>query len=417
MTDKTLEPGDAWLGFFDHPSDAVRRVGMLKRDKNSIQLHSPQEGNVDELLATLGPLQAPPQPLEGVVHFVGPQGKATLIGLRTWPAMLSFHHDTASGIAGTTADVAVFGTSPNVNYGYLHAMRSRVEGLEGFYRYSTVEVERDAQDGRFTVTVDGQQQEDIFPDGVLLIQTNAQVTTHSSGSHNVNEYIEIVSRTEEPEDYRYHLEMHLYVADLLTALNDVPCHVYDIEVKRDDAVDGWCPMALASDGNRPAYRPTDTALPVAARADLSNDSLFRWMGLYSQWHRELSPLARLPRLRGAFIDAQFSQLGVGLEGVGYRLCLRDQMNVKEAAKYWLQGRIERIVADLGPAANLIPADLPKEIADAYNGIKHANRELPTPEYLRWLLPQGVGLFQLWLVRQLGASDSHVASQATTMFGH
>lgn len=387
---------------------------MLKRDTRSIQLHTPEEGAIDDIPTALGPLQEPPSPVDGYVHFAGPQGAATLLGLRTWPAMLSLHQDTVSSITGTTAEAAVFGTSPNIDYSRVKAMRSRVEGLEGFYRYSTVEVHRNPEDGRFTMTIDGQQEEDIFPDGGLIVQTNAGANTSTSGEHTLNEYMQIVSRTDEYEDYLNHLEMHRYIADLLTALNDTSCHVYDIEVSRDGGI--WHPLILASDGQRPPYRPADTALPVAARTDLPDDCLLRWMRLYSQWHREIAPLARLSRLRGAFIDAQFSQLGVGLEGVGYRLCLEGGMGQDKTAKFWLQGRIEKIVQDLGPATKLIPETLPKEIADAYNGIKHADRELPTAEYLGWLLPQGVGLFQLWLIRRLGAADEYVESVAVQMFG-
>lgn len=276
---------------------------MLQRHKGSIQLHSPEEGSPEDVLPALGPLQEPPRPLDGYTHFIGPEGKATLVGLRTWPAMLSLHQQTASVMTGIAAEAAVFGTIADVDYGRVHAMSSRVEGLEGFYRYSTVEVDRDA-DGRFSVTIDGRQEEAIFPDMGLLVQTNGTVNTSSTGTHSLVEYMQVVSRTEEPEGYRNHLEMHQFIADLLTALNDLPCHVYDIEVSRNDEGGGWHPMALASEGNRPAYRPTDTALPVAARSDLPDNCLFTWMSLYSQWHRELSPLARLPRLRGADLWAQ-----------------------------------------------------------------------------------------------------------------
>lgn len=102
-----------------------------------------------------------------------------------------------------------------------------------------------------------------------------------------------------------------------------------------------------------------------------------------------------------------AQVGPGIEALGYLLFRRDKMPNAQAKNSQLKDRLDRILLDVKDALPFDGDDWVSGTVSAYNGIKHANRKLPSELELlnRWR--ESVLVVRAWVACELGVEHELV----------
>lgn len=106
-------------------------------------------------------------------------------------------------------------------------------------------------------------------------------------------------------------------------------------------------------------------------------------------------------LREATLETHVAQLGMGLEALGLKVALDSNVAKKKAEQEPIEIRVAGVAQTL---QNRLPFDgavAAKEIATAYNGVKHANRDLPSADELFVAYRKGVQIFRTWVLAVTG----------------
>lgn len=110
--------------------------------------------------------------------------------------------------------------------------------------------------------------------------------------------------------------------------------------------------------------------------DLGPDGLRRWFAIWARLQRVIDPIVSSIDMRNVTPVALLAQVGPGVEALGYELSRRDGMSRKKAGRVILASRFARILADVGDVLPFDGADWAARMVSTYNGIKHANRDMP-----------------------------------------
>jgi hypothetical protein len=92
---------------------------------------------------------------------------------------------------------------------------------------------------------------------------------------------------------------------------------------------------------------------------------------------------------------------MGLEALGLKVALDSKVAKNKAEQEPIEIRVARVAQTL---QNRLPFDgavAAKEIATAYNGVKHANRDLPSADELFVAYRKGVQIFRTWVLAVTG----------------
>lgn len=217
-------------------------------------------------------------------------------------------------------------------------------------------------------------------------------------------------------------EVPFALRDLLTIVWWEPITASMVAVMRDDdpLTDGgvpyaeqWHRLAPAFDAAEPAtglppYRPD-----LIAFDDLGEAGLLRWLELREEFGRALDPVISDRLLTRVSPATHLAQVGPGLEALGYLLMLRDGMSERDAAREFLKQRLTRILVDLPEALPFDSQTWVEATADAYNGLKHANRQLPSNRDMlnRWR--ESVLVMRAWIAAELGVEPATIKARLSS----
>lgn len=141
--------------------------------------------------------------------------------------------------------------------------------------------------------------------------------------------------------------------------------------------------------------------PLFRFGDVGNSGVSRWIALHRDQPRIVQPVLRLLELREATLETHVAQLGIGLEALGLKVVLDSKVAKKNAEQEPVEIRVARVAQTL---QNRLPFDgavAAKEIATACNGVKHANRDLPSADELLVAYRKGVQIFRTWVLAVTG----------------
>ena len=99
------------------------------------------------------------------------------------------------------------------------------------------------------------------------------------------------------------------------------------------------------------------------------------------------------------IESRVIQSALALEAIGYQLALDEGIGGKKARHEHLDARLKRILEDL-PLA-VVEDDWPQRSADVYNGVKHANRQLPDVLEMVRVQRENILVFRAWVSHRVG----------------
>lgn len=104
---------------------------------------------------------------------------------------------------------------------------------------------------------------------------------------------------------------------------------------------------------------------------------------------------------GMTVEGSLAQSGIGLDGIGYQLALDAGVSKRNADRESHRARLARIAADLPVPPPFDSAEWAARSADAYNGVKHADRDLPDVLTAANRLRENQLIFRLWVAGRIG----------------
>lgn len=175
----------------------------------------------------------------------------------------------------------------------------------------------------------------------------------------------------------------------------------------------WYGVQFASsEGQREPSRAGRSA-HLIEYADLGPEGISRWLELRKTFARAVDPIVSSKIFEHPSINVHLSLAGMGAEALGYLIAIEAGRTAKQASDIRFADRLKLIGT---PVREVLPFDLDDWVvgtSDAYNAIKHANRELIGLEemVLRWR--QTVMMIRVWVACRLGVEMSTIAKRLET----
>jgi ApeA N-terminal domain 1 len=143
-------------------------------------------------------------------------------------------------------------------------------------------------------------------------------------------------------------------------------------------------------------------------ADIGAAGVRRWAVLRAKFSRGINPILASFEQRGVTLEGELGEVGIGLDGIGYQLALDagESANVANAENH--KCRLLRMAADLTVLPPFDIEEWAQRSADAYNGIKHANRDMPDPLTMVNTLRENRIVFRLWIAGRVRVPKSTLA---------
>jgi hypothetical protein len=104
---------------------------------------------------------------------------------------------------------------------------------------------------------------------------------------------------------------------------------------------------------------------------------------------------------------------MGFEAIAYVLALDAGCSDKQAAREPHVDRLGRIASGVPEALMPHLDSWPQRSADAYNGVKHANRDLPDQLTMANVQRENCLVFRLWIARNIGVPTEVLARNLRT----
>lgn len=413
---KVNEPHIGW--FFDGLPDDVTppTAAMLMDDGQRIQLTLPWveswEGPPSQIQRWFGrgpwPGEEPTAAFVAMptaLGFVDSRDHVVLIGCRS-----NGYHCTLGGAGEghVGVDAVVFGTD-DLRYEHPEDVRSLIPGLASWLGVSSVTTEINRGDGPLTVTVTAQSSPAILLGGDFNMELvpSWRANDRPAGGNEVRDEVWIVTSNDAGEPWRSHARAHQRFADLLKVVAWQPIGFSQVQVSLGD--DGW--QDVQTHRMRGMANPIPLGGDLFRLKDLADDGLLRWLALRESYDRAFSPILGTLDFQGGYLEADLSQVSVGLEALGYQLCLDAGETEDAARREWLQAKLQRILDEL--PFQPVRDDWPRRAADVYNGLKHANRELPDSFDLSMVWREDIVVFRAWVAQRLGMSGEKLKEALST----
>lgn len=422
-----LLPGQSRLGFiYDGLPDTPHVAVELQRTENGIDMRLPwndeynpgherwfSEGILwgDDPDRTKHRYEVPQQ-----MAFVDPGGPVALVGCRG--SGYRSNRGMGVGVGRASVRFAVIGAHDAGRYATINGLRSEIEGLPTFLGVRSVTHGHETDDeGRLigaTIRLKA-------PPAIKIAKyLNLELRpSYTSGPGDRPDETSVRDRTllqtlvKKARDWDSHLAVHFAVRDLLRASAWRHLNFVSHSATRDDD-----PLRMLDGSTRGRqWHPVETALTDLAHqpsqlkslefdllfrfGDVGNSGVSRWIALHRDHPRIVQPVLRLLELREATLETHVAQLGMGLEALGLKVALDSKVAKKKAEQEPIEIRVARVAQTL---QNRLPFDgavAAKEIATAYKGVKHANRDLPSADELFVAYRKGVQIFRTWVLAVTG----------------
>lgn len=341
-----------------------------------------------------------------LLQFRDRMGFVTLLGCRKGG------YSTRSGGPGSgriRVQHAVFGGREECDYTAAVALRTTVSHLRnwiGASAWTTYESSETALEYRRELSEDVELGQWGAVDIVLRPQARV-AEREESDLIELRTDLLVETRARTPVPWERHIRAHTALRDLLVvsgwhtevgSIHSVQ-HPADVHVYRDgDERMFWRPVTSSQE--KTAFRPKRRRHLITYE-DLGPDGLRCWFGIWARLQRVIDPIVSSIDMRNVTPVALLAQVGPGVEALGYELSRRDGLSRKTAGGVTLASRLARILADVGDVLPFDGADWAPRLVRAYNGIKHANRDMPDLLDVLNAERECVLVVRAWCALQLG----------------
>ncbi|RLQ86419.1 reverse gyrase [Mycetocola zhadangensis] len=353
------------------------------------------------------------KPIPRRLLFTDSHGSVLLVDC--WPK--GYHTNFAAGTGRMWASYAVMDVGTDLDFSRLDGIRSEVSGLREWLQVSSVSENFDPSSQTMTIVGKSANPINVNQD-LTLVPT--WLTERPDGEESIvlRDYVACETRATTPGAWEDLAEAHRGVRDLLVFARwrRETCNV-TFATRADDPIvtlDGeehgeqWRAVMSPRHEDPPAavtgYRPHLMEYDEIGGAA----GVARWLKLRDEFSRALDPIVSDRYLQRVPAVTHLAQVGPGLEALGYLILKnRDGVGSTAAKDSPLRQRLDRIASDVDGALPFDGATWAAEMTSAYNGIKHANRKLPSELNLlnRW--SESIVVMRAWVALELGASKELV----------
>lgn len=359
------------------------------------------EHDVFELLAA----DPRPKDVPRLLQFRDVKGTVTLIGCR------KDGYSTKSGGPGggrIRVQHAVFGGREGCDFSTSIALRTTVSHLRNWIGASAW-VEYDSSE---VLEYRRELSEDVElgrwgPVDIVLRPEARLAHREESDLIELRTALLVETRARAPITWDRHLRAHTALRDLLIvsgwhaeerAIHAVQ-HPEDVHVYRDgDERMFW--RKVSSSQEKTALRPRRRHHLITYE-DLGPKGIRGWFGIWARLQRVIDPIVSSIDMRNVTPVALLAQVGPGVEALGYELSRRDGLSRKKAGEVILRNRLKRILADVNGVLPFDGSDWVTRMVSTYNGIKHANRDMPDALDVLNVERECVLVVRAWCALQVG----------------
>lgn len=358
-------------------------------------------------------------PIPEKVLFQDSHGSVLLI--RCWAR--GYHANSFGPGSGTLwARAAILGVEQVLEFDRPHGVQSEISGLRqwlGLTSWST----QFSNQPPLEVTVRSVQTPSIeignFGGLQLKLLPTWRLIPESGRDRQVLlDIVQCISLSPEPQHWDVHMDLHRSIRDLLVisrwrSESCVPMHA----LRKDDPAvtldgkshgDQWREVIVSDDERSEA--PTGWHPHLIKYEDLGDDGLARWISLREEFGRALDPLISSIDLRDATPPTLLAHTGPGLEALGYLLLQRDGHSAGSAGGAPLRLRLNRILDDVVECLPFDGLAWAARTTQAYNGLKHANREMPDDLEIMQAWAESVMVVRAWVAVELGVARDEVKAR-------
>jgi hypothetical protein len=322
---------------------------------------------------------------------------------------------------------ALPGASNARRYAKVNGLRSQIDGLGSWYR-RTVVVTKPVLDEKSRIRAVDLHAE---APAETPVSRHLNLTLRPDFSYGpgespddtvVTERMLVQTLVGRPRHWDEHLASHVALRDLLRVSSWQQLNFLSHDATRDD--DPARTMDGAAHG-RQWHHVDTTHTGVAATPaglspfpflftwdDIKAPGVRTWMRIRTDMERAVEPLLGLLALRGSSVEAHWSQLGIGLEALGYLLARDAGMGRTKAGGLTFEQRLRHVVEDIGLPIGFAVDDWIDMARQHYRAVKHADRRLPSAEELAASYYRGVLLFRVWLAGRLGVPAAQFEQRLT-----
>lgn len=400
----------------DTPSVSV----TLERDEKGISVTVPWRGRDDYYSSwfmgehTRRPELAVWPPMPKNLLFWDSHGSVLLVDC--WAR--GYHTNFSTGAGRVWARYAVAGVNDDIDYSIVNGVRSEVTGLREWLGVESFEEDFDFKTGVLTITA--ASGEPIQVNSLLSFRPSWDITRDGHESTTIKNIVFCESRSSDPSSWEDLMGTHRGMRDLLVLSRWVAetCTILQAQHDADPlkTLDGaehgeqWRTVIEPQSDPSPS-RPRERLTHLVQYADLGPEGIALWLALRDQFQRALDPVISDRFISGVGPVTHMAQVGPGLEALGFLIMqTKDGMNASEANRKPLRARLDRILREIEDVVPFDGSAWAAGMTEAYNGIKHANRDLPTELELlnRWR--ESILVVRIWVARELGVKAEAIRSR-------
>ena len=357
-----------------------------------------------------GEAKAEPKPIPKRVLFHDSRG--SLLLTRCWAR--GFHINVFGPGSGTLwSSAAIMDVGSDIEFDKPHGLQTEISGLREWLGVSSWEEKYDWSSGLTVGTFTSKAPSTIAvgEHGPLSLSFNSGwkvLPADGRDQRVLLNTLRCVTRGEDAQTWADHMQQHRAVRDLLVVsrwhkescveLSAMRRDDPDLGAQGDTVREQWRTVVVPND-ERAA--PPKGYRPHLIRYDeLGPAGILAWLQLRDDFSRALDPVITSKDLGTLPASTRLAHTGPGLEALGYLLLLEDGVSGKDAKNAILKDRLARIVADLGNTLPFVGQDWIDATADAYNGIKHANRVEPDEVDVMNAWRRSVLVVRAWIALRL-----------------
>lgn len=367
----------------------------------------------------------PPELPPAELDYFDNKGSVGLVGCRSagGGSVLFGGFSASSGIGELAANFAVEKAVHAANYAKINGFRSEIDGLGHWLNLwahrTTMTASKSGGSQNVTTTID------VPPDLRLASRLNLSATVRGTAPGSLAPEIRYTSTallqtfSMKERDWADHIQMHRAIRDLVRVAVWKPIMFRGHEVTSnkekvavtsgDEPRQRWCEVKTAVTGIGDGVWGKNER-PLFVFADIKSAGVQKWLKFTDENHRGLRPFLRLLDIRQGTVDEHMAQLGIAIEAFGYQAFRDAGVSEARADKKTMEQRVRKIAAEVGGCIPSIPTTFPKDFADGYNAVKHANRTEPNLDDMIVNYRLGVRIVRAWIALRLGVAEAVVAQR-------